>query len=141
MEGTIKCTFSKDERLCHKGSFEELIASGRSFVSYPLRVVYRLFPRGEEDAPARIAISVSKKRFKRAVKRNRVKRLVREGYRLNKYKLYCDIPESKTLDILFIYLQDDIFEFHKIEKAIAGAIKKMLVNIEKDSGRDFADTH
>ena len=87
-----------------------------------------------------MAISVSKKRFKRAVKRNRVKRLVREGYRLNKQTLYSAIPEGKTIDILFIYLQDDIFEFHKIEKAITGAIKKILVYIEKDNGRNIADS-
>lgn len=141
MEETIKYTFSKEERLCHKGSFEELISSGESFVSYPLRLVFRFYPRGEKDTPARIAISVSKKRFKRAVKRNRVKRLVREAYRLNKQTLYSAIPEEKTMDILFIYLQDDIFEFRKIEKAIAGAIKKILVYIEKDNGGDTADTH
>ena len=141
MEETIKYTFSKEERLCRKGSFEELLASGQSFVSYPLRAVFRFYPRGEKEVPARIAISVSKKRFKRAVKRNRVKRLVREGYRLNKHTLYAAIPEDKTMDILFIYLQDNIFEFQKIEKAIAGAIKKIMGYIEKDTGGDIADTH
>ncbi len=140
MEETIKYTFSKEERLCHKAGFEALLASGQSFVSYPLRVVYRFYARDEKDAPARVAISVSKKRFKRAIKRNRVKRLVREGYRLNKQTLYSAIPEGKTIDILFIYLQDDIFEFHKIEKAITGAIKKILVYIEKDNGRNIADS-
>ena len=75
MDETIKYTFCKEERLCRKGGFEELLSSGYSFVSYPLRVVIRLYPREEKDFPARIAVSVSKRRFKRAVKRNRVKRL------------------------------------------------------------------
>ena len=86
-------------------------------------------------------MSVSKRRFKRAVKRNRVKRLIRETYRLNKNTLYSSIPEDKTMDILFIYLHDEIFEYGKIEKAITGAIKKIRSYIEKDSGGDIADTH
>ena len=140
MDEAIKYTFCKEERLCRKGGFEELLSSGYSFVSYPLRIVIRLYPRGEKDFPARIAISVSKKRFKRAVKRNRVKRLVREAYRLNKNSLYSRIPGNQTMDILFIYLHNEISEFDKIEKAITGAIKKIVVYIEKDSGRDIADT-
>ena len=137
MDETIKYTFCKEERLCRKGGFEELLSSGYSFVSYPLRVVIRLYPREEKDFPARIAVSVSKRRFKRAVKRNRVKRLIREAYRLNKNVLYSSIPENKTMDILFIYLHDEIFEYGKIEKAITGAIKKIRNYIEKDSGGDI----
>ena len=127
MDETIKYTFCKEERLCRKGGFEELLSSGYSFVSYPLRVVIRLYPRGEKDFPA--------------VKRNRVKRLIREAYRLNKNVLYSSIPENKTMDILFIYLHDEIFEYGKIEKAITGAIKKIRNYIEKDSGGDITDTH
>ena len=133
MDEMIKYTFCKEERLCRKGGFEELLSSGYSFVSYPLRVVIRF--------PARIAVSVSKRRFKRAVKRNRVKRLIRETYRLNKNILYSYIPEDKTMDILFIYLHDEIFEYGKIEKAITGAIKKIRSYIEKDGSGDIADTH
>lgn len=141
MDETIKYTFCKEERLCYKGGFEELLSSGYSFVSYPLRVVIRLYPRERKEFPARIAVSVSKKRFKRAVKRNRVKRLVREAYRLNKNILYSRIPEDKTMDILFIYLHNEISEFGKIEKAITGAIRKIVVYIEKDGGSDTIDTH
>lgn len=141
MEKAIRYTLSKEERLCQKGLFEELLASGSSFVSYPLRIVIRFAAREEGDVPARVAVSVSKKRFKRAVKRNRVKRLVREAYRLNKNALYTQIPEGRMADILFIYLSDDIFEYAKIEKAITGAIKKIRIYIEKDSGLDIAGSH
>jgi len=141
MDEAIKYTFCKEERLCRKGGFEELLSSGYSFVTYPLRVIIRLCPREGKEFPARMAVSVSKKRFKRAVKRNRVKRLVREAYRLNKNILYSRIPGDKTMDILFIYLHHEISEFDKIEKAITGAIKKIVAYIEKDSGSDTADTH
>ena len=141
MDETIKHTFCKEERLCRQGGFEELLSSGHSFVCYPLRGVIRLYPKGEKGFPARVAVSVSKKRFKRAVKRNRVKRLIRESYRLNKNILYSCIPEDKTMDILFIYLHDEIFEYDKIEKAITGAIKKIRNYIEKNSSGDIAGTH
>ena len=61
--------------------------------------------------------------------------------RLNKNILYSYIPEDKTMDILFIYLHDEIFEYGKIEKAITGAIKKIRSYIEKDGSGDIADTH
>ena len=96
-----------------------------------------VIPEGRERFPG----PDSRERFKRAVKRNRVKRLIRETYRLNKNTLYSSIPEDKTMDILFIYLHDEIFEYGKIEKAITGAIKKIRSYIEKDSGGDIADTH
>ena len=141
MEETIKHTFCKKERLCQKAEFEELLSLGHSFVCYPLRVIVRLYPRDGKDFPARIAVSVSKKRFKRAVKRNRIKRLIREGYRLNKKILYDCIAENETMDILFIYLHEEIFEYNKIEKAITGAIKKIRSYIEKNSRVDIVDTH
>ena len=94
---TIGYTFCKAEHLCSRSRFERLLSSGFSFISYPLRVIVYVSEREEEEFPARMAISVSKKRFKRAVKRNRVKRLVREAYRLNKFRLYENIPENGVL--------------------------------------------
>ena len=109
----------------HKRRFDRLFASGDSFVIYPFRVIFFVADREEGDFPVRVAVSVSKKRFKRAVKRNRVKRLSRESYRLNKNCLYESIPERKTVDMLFIYLHEEILEYAKFEKAMAGVIKKM----------------
>ena len=61
----------------------------KSFSIFPIRVVYMPVEQGE--APASILISVSKRRFKRAVKRNRVKRQIREAYRKNKYLLVDEL--------------------------------------------------
>ncbi|KIO44498.1 ribonuclease P protein component [Sanguibacteroides justesenii] len=137
---TIGYTFCKAERLCSRSRFERLLSSGFSFISYPLRVIVYVSEREEEEFPARMAISVSKKRFKRAVKRNRVKRLVREAYRLNKFRLYENIPENETWNMLFIYLNDSIVKYDKIEKAITGAFKKMETHIKKDRDRNVVDT-
>ncbi len=118
-------SLNKSERLCSKKLIDELLLSKLSFVKYPFRVIFNpSTQRG--DFPARIAISVSKKKFKRAVKRNRIKRLIREAYRLNKINFYQNLPEEKTIDILFIYLDQTLPEYHKIEKAMQNSMHKIL---------------
>ena len=81
-------TLHKVERLDKKKIIEKMFAGGsRSFSVFPLRVVY--LPVEELEADASILISVSKRRFKRAVKRNRVKRQIREAYRGRKEVSAC----------------------------------------------------
>ena len=117
-------SLSKSERLSSKILLEELIKSELSFVKYPFRIVLKDSSLPGEY-PARIAISVSKRKFKRAVKRNRVKRLAREAYRLNKPEFYKQIPPGHTIDILFIYLDQNLPVYPKIEKAIKSALQKI----------------
>lgn len=121
----IKCknTFPKEEKLCSNKSIDKLFAGGESFIAYPLRVVYII--DDEEDVEKQVAsvlISVSKKKFKRAVKRNRVKRLVREAYRLNK-SVYVELLQktNKRIDIAFLYLKNELPTYEEIEKAIKKA--------------------
>ena len=87
-------TLSKEERLSWKRHIDLLFAEGRSFISFPLRVVY--LPVEEKELPSRVAImaSVPKKKFKRANKRNLIKRLIRESYRIHKYDLIDPLQES-----------------------------------------------
>lgn len=117
-------TLHKSERLTNKTLFEELLASKFSFVQYPFRIIANDSSHAGEY-PARIAISVSKKKFKRAVHRNRLKRLTREAFRCNKNLLYETVPPGRTVDILFIYLDNRIGLFSKIEKALQTALGKM----------------
>lgn len=124
MEAVDRYTLGKSERLYGKREFEELMSSGKSFMVYPLRVIWRLESRGADNPPVRIAVSVSKRRFKRAVKRNRVKRLVREAYRLHKYGFHPLVSAGQTLDLLFIYVHDELPDYARIEKAIVHAIRK-----------------
>jgi ribonuclease P protein component len=73
----------KEERLSLKRQIEQLFSVGHSFIAYPIRIVYRPLTSDEPPVTA-ILVSVSKRRFKRAVDRNRIRRLLREVYRLNK---------------------------------------------------------
>lgn len=123
-------SFSKSERLCNKTLFEELIASeNNSFVKYPFRIVMKESSQ-KGEYPARMAISVSKKKFKRAVKRNYIKRLTREAYRLNKPEFYENIAPGRTIDILFIYLDNKLPAHGKTEKAMKSALQKISVHFQ-----------
>lgn len=81
----------------------------RSFSIFPLRVVW--LPVEELNVQASLLVSVSKRRFKRAVKRNRVKRQIREAYRLNKQPLLEALAEKDLrLALAFIYLSDELVD-------------------------------
>ena len=86
-------TFCKEERLCRKALIEKLFhkEGSRSMAAFPLRLVYMKSPAGEDGPAAQMLVSVPKRCFKRAVKRNRVKRQVREAYRKNKHILYLSL--------------------------------------------------
>lgn len=116
-------TLHKSERLTNKTLFEELLSSNFSFIQYPFRMIAKESSR-TGDYPARIAISVSKKKFKHAVDRNRLKRLTREAFRCNKNLLYNAVVPGKTIDILFVYLDTRIASFPKVEKALQSALAK-----------------
>ena len=124
-------TFCKSERLCNKILFEELLTSDFSFVSYPFRVIAKKSSQPGE-IPARIAISISKKKFKRAVKRNRLKRLTREAYRLHKTSAF-ENRLFPTLDILFIYLDHTEWKYTKIEQAIRNSLQKITQHFDNAS--------
>ena len=122
-------SLGKSERLCSKKLLDELLASQCSFVKYPFRIVFKESSL-PGDFPARIAVSVGKKKFKRAVKRNRVKRLAREAFRLNKIEFYDRIPAGKTVDILFIYLDNNLPSYPKTEHAIKSSMQKILTALD-----------
>lgn len=122
-----KNTLSKEERLSWKRYIDLLFAEGQSFVAFPLRVVYLPMEEKEETlAPVSIMISVPKKKFKRAVKRNQIKRQVREAYRVRKYDLIDPLTEkSKRMLIAFLYIDKEIHPFADIEKAMKKALNTL----------------
>ena len=115
-------TLSKEEHLSWKRYIDLLFAQGQSFIAFPLRVIY--LPMEEQlPAPASIMVSVPKKKFKRAVKRNLIKRQVREAYRTRKYDLIEPLlAKNKSMLIAFLYLDKEIHPFTDIEKAMNKAI-------------------
>ncbi len=122
----------KPERLNKKKIIEKMFAGGsRSFSIFPLRVVW--LPVEKLDVQASILISVSKRRFKRAVKRNRIKRQIREAYRLNKQILLAPLTEkNRRLAIAFIYLADELMNSALVEEKIKAALTRIVEKISTE---------
>ena len=122
----------KPERLNKKKIIEKMFAGGsRSFSIFPLRVVW--LPVEELDVQASILISVSKRRFKRAVKRNRIKRQIREAYRLNKQILLAPLTEkNRRLAISFIYLADEVMNSALVEEKKKAALTRIVEKISTE---------
>lgn len=126
-------TLDKSERLCSKKLIERLFAGGnKSFPAFPLRVVYAPLEDGESAAaPVSILVSVPKKRFKHAVKRNRVKRQVREAYRLNKHILIEALQAQefpKQMMLAFIWLDTRLHDTAEVTYKV----KKLLHHIAEE---------
>lgn len=125
-------TLHKSERLCSKILIDKMFGGGaKSFSIYPLRVVFMPVEKKNEEAPAAILISVPKKRFKRAVKRNKVKRQIREAYRKNKYTLLDGLQEyPDNVNIAFIYLSAEIYPSTEIEEKMKLALAKIAEKLK-----------
>ena len=118
-------TLCKSERLDKKKVIEKMFAGGsRSFSVFPQCVVY--LPVEGLEAPVSILVSVSKRRFKRAVKRNRVKRQIREAYRKNKHELLQVLQDKEQqFAMAFIYLSDRLTDSVEIEERMKIALARI----------------
>lgn len=135
----------KEERIYGRDAIERLFGNtdSRSFVAYPLRIVYVLTEKKEctsIDVPVRILVSVSKKHFKRAVKRNRVKRQIREAYRTRKHELEEVVTrlEDKALFVAFIWLADELQPTSTVEDRMEKLLQRLTEKIKKKSTTPLA---
>ncbi|QZE13966.1 ribonuclease P protein component [Halosquirtibacter laminarini] len=118
-----KNTFKKQERLCSKKVIEEMFTEGHSTLCFPIKAVYLSDSINvEKDTPVQCAFTVPKRLFKRANKRNLLKRRMKESYRLNKSSL--DL-HSESLSIMFIYIAKEELPYSRIESAVKKVIRKI----------------
>lgn len=119
----------KYERICKENDIQTLFDKGVGVSVYPYRVVYLFHHDESRPVTVRVLVSVSKKRFHHAVKRNRVKRLVREAWRKNKAPLYeiCQ-RDNISVDVALVYTATVIHSYEemvaKTRKAVQEIIKK-----------------
>jgi len=119
----------KQERLKSKKLIERVFLEGRSITVFPLRLIF-LDTELPEDVPFQIAVVAPKRHFKSAVERNRIKRLIREAYRLNKHHIFNNTKGQFALVIL--YLGKETPTYSKIEVGIKALLTKFLKQISHE---------
>ena len=117
-------TFSKEEHLCSKRLISLLFSKGSSFNLYPLRFIY-LSPQDLPPGHTQVLVSVSKRYFKRATDRNRLKRQMREAYRLNKHLLQS-YPEQAPRLLGILYIGKEKKSFQSIQKKLISGLERCL---------------
>ena len=125
--------FGKKEKLKSRKQIDELFDKGKSFTVFPLRVSYSFAPASAPILQA--GVTASKRNFKKAVDRNRIKRLLREAYRLQKMELDQEIKQRSVQGfIFFMYTDKTIAPFITIKDAMALSLKKLLQKLPKHEG-------
>jgi len=121
-------TLHKDERLKSRKQIELLFKQGKSFAFIPFRVYYKINEEAETNQKAvAFGVGVSSRNFKKAVDRNRIKRLTREAYRLQKIILTEIVSERKIrLNVFFIYTGKELPEFAEVKLKVEQALKKLV---------------
>ena len=145
---TSKYSLPQSERINSKKQIDRLFRGGgsKAMTASPLRMVYMADSRQTDSQPsdghqpmAQMMVSVPKRYFKRAVKRNYVKRQVREAYRLNKHILVNHLTQKadKTVSLCFIWTSDWLLPTAEVMKRMANLLTRL---VEKLSANDNKNT-
>ncbi len=124
-------TFPKNEHLKSKKQIQALFHHGKAFSVFPLKVYYLVFP-SPEPGPGRAGFSVPTRHFKKAVDRNRIKRQMRETYRLQKEEL-ADFLCDKQLDlaVFFVYIDKNPADYPVLHEKMKVSLDRLIKLIRK----------
>ena len=121
-------TFTKEERLKSQKMIGQMFKGGQSYLAYPIRVVWLPYPADFHhlpNAPIQVMVSAPKRQFKTAVARNRIKRLVREAWRLHKQEMYEKLPENTPqFALMLMYIAKEELPWTEVESGVQKAIRK-----------------
>ena len=116
--------FGRKEKLKSRKKIEELFLNGKNFSVFPLRVTYQFVP--SQEALIQVGVTAGKKHFKRAVDRNRIKRLIREAYRLQKIELTGTLKQNHQNGFLFfMYTDKTIASIQVIKEAMNKCLQRL----------------
>jgi ribonuclease P protein component len=118
-----RLTFSKGERLCNYHRIQKLFQEGNSLKKYPIKLLYLAVD--SQEINNQVLISVPKRKVRRAVHRNRIKRLIRESYRKQKSLL------SSSYSLAFVYMGTEEISYTQVSQLVDALLKQLLELSEK----------
>lgn len=118
-----RLTFSKGERLCNYHRIQKLFQEGNSLKKYPIKLLY--LSVDSQEINNQVLISVPKRKVRRAVHRNRIKRLIRESYRKQKSLL------SSSYSLAFVYMGTEEISYTQVSQLVDALLKQLLELSEK----------
>lgn len=130
MNNKVRFKFRKEERLTGKKSIDILFKKGIHINKHPLHAIYNVI-NDQQKYPIRVLFGVSKKKFKRAVKRNLVRRRLREAYRLNKHLIYNSLNIlGKKIHLGILYEGSEIVDYKVIESKMKEIFNELILQVE-----------
>ena len=128
--------FKKKERLKSKIIFEQLFKEGKAINQYPLRLIWCHPEETIGNEKVQFGVAVAKRKFRKAVHRNRLKRQIKEAYRLNKQKLLTYLASGdQEVAILIIYTGKELLPYPEIEAALKGLLARWIKKHKKSVHR------
>lgn len=121
----MRFAFPKEEKLKSEKQIQEVFSKGTSITVFPLKLIY--LKSENKEFRYRAGFTVPKKNFREAVKRNRIKRLLREAYRLNKHLIFNKTEGNYAL--MFLYLGKEMSSFQVVEGTMRKVLDKFLTRI------------
>ncbi len=119
-------SFSKEERLKSRNEIKELFANGSSFYLYPFKILFIKSPT--TDTSTQVLFTVPKRAYKRAVDRNKIRRRIKEAYRLNKHLLFTSNNDQYSLKIAYIYVGKKAYNFEFIQQKLVETLTRLNKN-------------
>lgn len=133
---SCRFTFSKSERLCSKKIIEDIFQrkGSQQFLCFPILVSWK-FITLPATSPAQVLFSIPKKKFKKAKDRNRIRRQLREIYRLHKNPFY-ELLNTKNLQcaVVISYIAKEKLPYRQLENAFQKCIQQIIANVPQNSG-------
>lgn len=124
METTQRYFLKKEDRLKSRKAIDLLFAKGKSFSNFPFRILWFTI---ENEIGLKAGFSASSKNFKRATDRNKIKRLMREAYRLQKNDLQYQLTAiNKSVHLFFIYTGKEIPEYKLLFEKTGNVLKRIV---------------
>ena len=120
-------SFGRKEKLKSKKLITQLFEEGKGISIYPIKLIY--LPTDYKDKPLQTGVTVSKRNFKSAVDRNRIKRLLREAYRRNKAQVFNNTDANFAF--LFLYLGKDMPTFEQLDHKMKLILNKFKLRIDE----------